>query len=339
MVLAAIGKYLFFTHQPSTDTDLQVKQEAPIPEPIDWQEVDEAVARSLQSAHDRAEAFAQARLTAWAADLQTRIDNDFLDWYFGYWQQQWLGFKTIGYWAADHAVVEKVIGQQPAMEERIIGEIQEEFSKRVLRPRIAQMQIERIADETVKTYVVGLQENLAGIPGKYRIPQARWERYLDDMAVLTSNVNGDRETALSLKTIAVSGAAGGSLAAVKLTRMLRPMTVKIGSKMSTKAAAKGAGKVATKVASKTGAKAGVKVGGKFCGVIVGLGVIVWDVWDHRRTKKIERPILRRNLADYLVELQNSLLYEPEAGLITIIDGLQSNIIVSLDTKGKVARLN
>ncbi|UCD30009.1 MAG: hypothetical protein JSV03_05915 [Planctomycetota bacterium] len=332
IVLAALGKYLFFTTRPSTEADIQVKQEAPIPEPIDWHEVDEAVAQTLQSAHEQAEIFAKARLTVWADNLQTRIDEDFLNWYFGYWQQQWSGLKSIGYWVADRKIVEKVTGEQPSMAERITAEIQEEFSKRVLRPQIAQMQIERIADRTVKTYVAALQENLATIPEKYKIPKADWERYLDDMAFLTSDIKGDRETALSLKTIVVSGAAGGTVVAVKLTRMLKPMIVKIGSKMTAKAAAKGAGKAAAKVVSKTGAKVGAKVGGKFLGAIVGLGVIIWDVWDHRHTKKIERPILRQNLADYLEELQHSLLYEPEAGLMTMIDSLQSNIISSLKTQ-------
>lgn len=329
IVLATIGKYLFFSAKQPSGPDTQTKIEAPIREPILWHEVDEAIASSLRSSHEQTEVFAKDKLADWTAELQVLIDEDFLNWYFSYWQQQWLGLKAIGYWVADHEVVEKVVGEQPNMAERITEEIQNEFSKRVLRPQIAQLQIERIADETVKKYVSSIQNSLPAIPKKYNIPKAEWERYLDDIAVLTSNTEGNRETALSLKTVAISGVAGGTVATAKLTTMLKPMIAKIGSKMTTKAAAKGAGKAASKVASKTGAKVGAKVGGKFLGAIVGVGVIVWDVWDHNHTKNIERPILRQNLGDYLTELQYSLLHEPEGGLMTIIDMLESTMISSL----------
>ena len=103
-----------------------------------------------RSSHEQAEVFAKDKLVEWSTELQTRIDEDFLNWYFSYWQQQSFGLKAIGYWVADHEIVEKIVGDQPKMAERITEEIQEEFSKRVLRPQIAQLQIERIADETVK---------------------------------------------------------------------------------------------------------------------------------------------------------------------------------------------
>jgi hypothetical protein len=132
-----------------------------------------------------------------------------------------------------------------------------------------------------------------------------------------------------LKTAVAFVAAGATVAAVQITQILRPVLAKIGTRMTTKAAAAGAGKAAATIATKTGARVAGKVSGKFLGAIVGIGVIIWDVWDHQQTKKIESPILRQNLADYLTELQQSLLYEPETGLMTIVRGLEANIVESL----------
>ena len=308
---------------------METKPEVTIQEPIPWHEVDSEIAAALRFSHETAESYAKKKLDTWTKGLEKRIDEDFLAWYFSYWQQQWLGLTAIGYWLADHGVIEKLIGEQPSMAERITEEIQEAFSKQVLRPQIAQLQIERIAEETVKIYVAELQKNLATIPKKYRIPKADWERYLGDISILTSNVEGNRKVSLSLKTITATVVAGGTVATVKVAKMLKPMIAKVGTKITTKAAAKGAGKAAAKVASKTGAKVGAKVGGKFLGVIVGVGIIIWDVWDHHHTKKVEKPILRQNLIDYLKELEHSLLYEPETGLMTMITGLEANMASSL----------
>jgi hypothetical protein len=337
IVLAAIGRFLYVTSQQQRDQTRPERSEASIAQPIPWDTVDEEIAAALRQAHAAAESYADAELGEWTDELQRRIDDDFLEWYFSYWQQQWLGLRSMGYWIADRAVVERVIGDQPSMAERITEEIQEEFSRRVLRPGIAQLRLERIADATVRLYVTELSKSLADIPEKYRIPKADWERHLDDLALLTAHVEGNREVSLTLKTVTVSGAAGGTVAAAKVAQVLKPAIAKIGTKMTAGAAAEGAGKIASSLASKTGAKVGAKVGGKFLGAIIGVGVIVWDVWDHRRTGKVQRPVLRKNLADYLAELQQSLLYEPETGLMIIIDQLEANVVASLPEPARLPR--
>jgi hypothetical protein len=329
IIIATLGHYLYSRTQPERQRSADRRTHTSIQQPIPWHEVDAAIVRALKSSHTKAEDTAKARLGEWTGALQKRIDEDFLKWYFSYWQQQWLGLKAIGYWLADRQVVEQIVGEQPSMAERITEEIQGEFSKRVLRPQIAQLQMERIAEEVVSVFVGELQKNLAPIPEKYHIPQAAWDRYLEDMAALTAQVEGNRQVTLTLKAVTATVAGGVTVAAVKVTQMLTPVLAKIGTKMTTKAAAEGAGKAAATVATKAGGKVAGKVGGKFLGAIVGVGIMIWDVWDHHQTKKTESPILRQNLADYLTELQQSLLYEPETGLMTIVHGLEANIVGAL----------
>lgn len=329
IIVAAIGRYLFVSlqHPEVSQTQLEVNVQTPIA----WDKVDAEIAAALRSSHTAAESYAKQKLDSWTKELEKRIDDDFLTWYFGYWQQQWLGLKTVGYWLADHTVVERLIGEQPSTAEGITEDIQAAFAKRVLRPQIAQLQLERIADETVTVYVADLQQHLATIPRKYRIPKTDWERYLQDIAVLTSTVEGNRRIALSLKTLAATGIAGGTVAAINVARLLKPMMTRIGAKMTTQAAAEGAGQAAANIATRMGAKVGARVGGKFLGVIVGVGVVVWDVWDHHHTAQVERPVLRQNLVDYLQELEHSLLYEPETGLMAIITGFEADMVASLRT--------
>jgi sensor domain CHASE-containing protein len=71
------------------------------------------------------------------------------------------------------------------------------------------------------------------------------------------------------------------------------------------------------------------VGGKSLGAIIGIGIIIWDVWDHQQTKKVERPRLRQAITDYFAEVKRSLLHEPESGVMSVLQAVEGNIIASL----------
>ena len=246
----------------------------------------------------------------------TRVDADFLDWYFGYWHQQILGLKAIWYWS-----VTQVLSDAPAAAARITEDIQEQFATRVLRPEIAQLELERLTNEVLKIYVTKVSESLAPIPEKYQITPPDWERYLDDIAVVISRTEGNRDIPLTLKALTVTTGAS----TVALGYALHPAIKQIGSKVSGTLA----GKAASNLAATTGAKVGAKAGGKFLGPIIGLGIIIWDVWDHQQTKKVERPVLRQAIADYFTEVQQNLLHAPESGVMSVLQTIEGNIISSL----------
>ncbi len=228
IIIAALGRFLYMESQEAKPGQPKQIVEVPVVKPIPWHEVDKHIMAAMRKSYDIAEAYAKNKLAKWTDELQQRIDDNFLNWYFSYWQQQWIGLKAMGYWIVDHEIVEKVIGTQQSMAERITAEIQEEFSKRVSRPQIAQLRIERIADSTVQIYVKEIGKNLSSIPQKYNISQADWNRHLSDIALITGEAEGNREVSISLKTLMVSGAAGGTVASVKVSKMLKPMITKIG---------------------------------------------------------------------------------------------------------------
>jgi hypothetical protein len=168
VVLAALGRSLYLaapggapSARPERRTTVSVQP------PVPWHAVDHAMVEAFRAAHTVAEEVATTKIQAWARTLEQRLDEDFLSWYFSYFQQQWLGLKAIGYWTA-----ERLWQERPTMAEQITADIQEEFAKRVLRPEIAQMQLERIAHETITEYLRALQHHIAPIPDRYNIPRA-----------------------------------------------------------------------------------------------------------------------------------------------------------------------
>jgi len=297
---------------------------APIQPPIPWHEVDAELVATFHEAHKNAEAFATSHLVLWEADLERRIDDDFLEWYFSYLNQQWLGLKAAGYWAAGQVLDDRI-----PVEKQLSSDIQEEFEKRVLHPEIAQLRIERIARSTVTRYIADLREHIQTIPKKYRIPQADWDRYLSEIAAMTQRSEGNRAIPISLKTVATATTVGGAVGAARLSSTLKPAMARIGSKISIRTVALGSDAAIAQLASKSGAKVGARVGGKFLGPVIGAGILAWDMWDHHATREVELPLLRYALLEYLAEFRERLLRDPEAGIFTIVDDLERSMVGSL----------
>ncbi|PLY15573.1 MAG: hypothetical protein C0631_06755 [Sedimenticola sp.] len=314
VVLATIGRYLML--KDAGQATLSESRQKPIAESIPWNQVDQAVANALTDSRASAELFASQQLDAWVGNLMQRVDPGFLDWYFSYWTQQLLGLEGLWQYGVNY-----LFESQPTAAEKLTEKIQEEFSTRVLRPQIAELELERIVRETTNHYIVQLRRNLETVPASYKIPHADWDRYIEGIALTTHSVDGNRETPVTLKALTVSAAGGAVLLAGKMNLLI--------GKLSGKVMAKSAGKAASKIAAKTGGKVAAKAGGKFLGAIVGVGVLVWDVWDHNATKTENRPILRQAMADYFKELQDILLNDPEAGIMTTFTDLEHQVFMAL----------
>ena len=314
IVAAAVGKWLIMDRAATAPL---VHTSKVLPKPaINWARVDADLVHTLQEAASVADEATTHKLDIWIDTLMKRVDDDFLDWYFSYWNQQILGLKAIWYWSFS-----QVLSDAPDAAERMTEDVQEQFTARVLRPEIAQLELERLATEVLQIYVTQVSEHLAGMPQRYQISPPDWERYLNDIAVITSRTAGNREVPLTLKTLTVSTAAG----AVALGHAMGPTLKQLGSKVSGKLV----GTAAEKMAAKTGAKVSAKVGGKSLGAIIGIGILIWDVWDHQQTQKVERPRLRQAITDYFAEVKQNLLYEPESGIMSVLHTIEENIIASL----------
>jgi len=288
---------------------------------IDWDKIDIAIQDSLKLAYQNTNKYADEQLQLWVDDLATRIDPYFLDWYFGYFNQKSIEYK--GFFTAIKGGIlkllkftDKDVNEQIA--EEITGDFQTEFAKRVLRPQIAQLQIERITDKIVRHYLDQVRNNVNNIAIQYKIPQADWNNYLNDIAVSIYDTEGN----ISNTPFKVFTGASAYVA-------FKPLIVKLIPTVSSKMTAKLAGKAGAKVATKTGGVLAGKIGGAFLDATVAVGIILWDVWDINHTAQIERPILKANLIDYLQEVKDSLLNNPQTGMMNIVKQMESAIASSL----------
>ena len=98
------------------------------------------------------------------------------------------------------------------------------------------------------------------------------------------------------------------------------MVVKLPQKLPAKPA---------KVATKTGGTVASQLGVSLIDPIVDIGIIIWDLWDYNHTVKVERPILREHIVEYLKDVKKSLLTNPESGTMAAIYQLESGILRSL----------
>jgi hypothetical protein len=119
--------------------------------------------------------------------------------------------------------------------------------------------------------------------------------------------------------------AGGST--YLLAKAMIPVVTKIGSKV----AASFAGKATAKMAAKTGGMVAGQLGAQLLDPIVAVGIVIWDVWDYKHTIKIDRPVLREAILDYLREVKASLLNNPENGVMASIYQLEGGILKSVQS--------
>jgi hypothetical protein len=310
IVLAALGKMFVFKSGKDDKPREPVKKNTV--EKIDWSIVNKAIEKTMLEARKDTEMLAASRLDQWIDKNMIRVDSDFLEWYFSYWTQQKLGLKGLL-----AQVMNWVDSDNPSAAEKITAEVQEEFTNRVIRPQIAQLELERMIGEVMNYYSSSLRGKLENIPTQYNIKPADWDRYIEDISIMVKNVEANRSTPISLKAI-VGLTAGGTLV---LAGVLKPIVTKIGSKISARLSTR----AAAKMAAKTGGKVAAKTGGKFLGTIISVGIIIWDVWDHFATKKKAKPILRQNIRDYLNEVKQAILHDPDYGIMTIIYQMEQGI--------------
>ena len=286
----------------------------------DWSQVDRSTAVAVQAARSRAERFAAAELDEWQAELVPRVDR-FLDWYFDFFNQKRLEFSAPFSWVYS-AIAHSINAAHPpadeAVAETLTAEFQKEFSKRVLAPRIAQMRFELIASNSVNLYLSDLSQNINAVQSQYHIPQGQWERYLDDISTTINDTEGNISN-LSLKVLV-----GGSSYLIA-----KPLALLYIGKIGSKIGSKFAGTAVAKLAAKTGGAVAAEFGTTLLDPIVGAGILLWDFWDYHKTIATDRPLLRANLLDYLQDVRRSLLSDPESGILSAIDQVESDILKSL----------
>ncbi len=216
----------------------------------------------------------------------------------------------------------RVTGGREARDEYLRKTILREFNARVIRPPIAQREIERIAEETSKVYIDTLISRLRTVPGTYQLSRVDWERYTSDLSSLMPDPSGLKDVPLSLKLITtgtgvmtvnalsrVSLAAGGKLAAGP-----GAMASGLGARL--------AGTATARLVSCTTGPAGI--------LVTVLITSAWEYADHTRSKQKIRAATRMNVQDYLEAMTRELLDSPRHGVMAGIYQFETGILKKLN---------
>jgi hypothetical protein len=318
LILVAIGEWSSGLPIPTTST---VRVEAG--KPVNWAEVDKALAAAITDARKETEKYTLARMGAWQASLMSRVDEVFLPWFFGYWHQQICGLKSLYYTGMGWVM------ESPSATEKLTEALQESIAQKILRPEIAALELKNIAGGIANFYSQELEKRSTAVALSFQVPLLQWQEHIKELARISSQVNGNRSIPIPIKAAYAGSAvlAGAGVAALA-TRLIGGMAVTT-SKPALLLTRRLTTKAVEAVAAKTGAKVASKAGGKFLGTIVGIAVLAWDLYDHVETVEENRPILRQNLQDYFQQLTDLIIYDPENGLFVGLSEMERQALSAL----------
>jgi hypothetical protein len=328
VILITVPVFQQFLPRPDMLLDPR-RREQPVVRSIDLSGLTPELRRAVENARLDGLQHARAELDKLHAAVMSKVDGDFLDWYFGYWTQQRLALSyalnTGKSWIAGGDA-----GRE--LQEAIAGE----FSLRVMPAPVLDGELQRIARQSVAVFVTSLQGHLQSIPRQYEIPPAQWDAYLDSITTMVSQTEGSRNVPLTLKAFATGAVLGGTgvmtAMAPLVTAQFARTAILAGSTRASGALVGAATRHAAGAISRQAAARGVAAAAGSWGAIAGgaavAGVIAWEVWDHRRTVAENRPLLRGNI-DHFLRLYETSLIEPAGMIGAILHDLESKIVTNI----------
>ena len=272
---------------------------------IDWRSVDQSVRKAFEIAHDKACTYAEVAVARWMKELKQRSEEDFLPWYFSYWNQQALMLKNAGWMLMDTPV----LGKQPLSGDQMGAYLQGAFMARVLQPGTAQLRAEGITRKAVEVYLQVLNQELDAVQVEYSVTDQNWERHLDGLSGMLGSIEGNRQVPLVLKGMVAGSTAVGIKAGRAVTEQVRGFLMRRGSREL----------------MEDGMCYGGRVAARGLGWVVFVGFGLWDLYDHHRTVSQNKPVMRRLLNGYFEELENQVLNDPQCGIFQTLETVRQTI--------------
>ena len=275
------------------------------------QTLEETQPLARQIAHDTA----QQSWQVLEKNLIANIDL-FLNWYFDYFNHKKQEFSS-GLIYSD-ALIKNDFNLKAANQDfttKFIENFQELFAEKVLEPEQVDIQTREITVEVLKQYLEEISRKLDAVPQKYPIHQADWEKYLQRVVIV---IKYGAQNQLSLPLKSVSNLEDNQT--FKALIATKPDWVK--SEMLAQIAKQGAIKLLAKTGTNTAAVLGVRLIGK---KILALGGVAWELWDYNHAIEVEKPTMRQELIEDLIRVKADILYQPESGIMSIIDKLELSV--------------
>jgi hypothetical protein len=290
----------------------------------DVNKVDSYLIKGMRVAHDSTEVFAREELEIWINDLMKRVDDKFLNWYFNYFNQKAMEFGVPFVWImfkADFLNVlkskdEKGLKANQIIEKRMINDFQNKFNELVLNPEESQQFLLKLTERSALNYVSALGMKFAMTKNCYNISDQDWEKYLSSLGTLIYN----------------TGNSQSSLSASSLSSKLATNTVILSTAIGGKLALTFASKLAAKIAGKAAGAIMAKISAQILDPVIGLGILIFDVWSYDKMVKQSKPTLRQNILAYFNEVKWSLLNGSENSIMASIKDVESKMIAGLESR-------
>lgn len=245
-------------------------------------------------------------------NLIARIDI-FLNWYFNYFSQKSQDIK-MGLTYSD-ALLKNEFDWKAANQEfntKLIDDFQELFAERVLKPEQVDIKIREIAVTALTKYLQEIEKHLDTVPQNYHVNQTDWNKYLNQVVVV---IKYGEKNQLSFPLKSVSSPETNQ----KLQELIATEKYLVKGEIISQIAQQGAIKLLAKTGTNAGALLGVSLIGK---KIIALGGVAWELWDYNYAIEVEKPAMRQELIDNLIQVKTNILDNPQSGIMSVVDGLE-----------------
>ncbi len=283
-------------------------------------QVDAEMKIAMTVARNEARRYAEMELAKWQSKIMSKADSDFIDWYFSYYNVKRRECEGL---ARD---IKHVFNKQTRTStEWQRDELEKAVRNKLIDPEQTQQEFQRIAQKTMNIYNRSMTNSMCEIQSKYPMEMEDWENYVSKL----TDVIVDTGTSVT-KGYAKANFAGISVATIivcdagfKCFSLLGRNIAGVFGKAGTNIAVRNGSRLVAVGAGGTAAKAGGAVAGTVACAAVTAGMIVWDVIDYNISSKKDKPILRQNINEYIVELCNFLLDDDEYGIFTEINRMHN----------------
>ncbi len=291
----------------------------------DWSEIDQQLVNSLHEASQSTEEFVVGELDRWAQKRIEKIDQPFLDWYFNFLHQKatefgvpfaWMAFKIDSKLKILQTKEEKAehLNADQIIKRRMEADINRKFAEDVLNQE-ALSDLKEVIERTAQNYASAVGVRFSSIKSRYHVADQDWEGHLESLSEIVANTGTEG-----------LGLSGSALTGNLSTKILAVTAASAGTKVVTSLVAKSG----SKLLAKGGAAIAAKWGSTLVDPALGIGLIAWDVWSYRQNVEHDRPLLKRELIQYITALKDSIRENQEGnGIMDAIAFLQMELVKGL----------
>ncbi len=264
------------------------------------------ILEAMNIAGQTSEKYISEELDKWIAEMMKRTDV-FLDDYFSFAKVKTREAKSVY-----HYLFNKVWEGHPSASTVALRELENEISRHIIQKDIAQQKIENITNQAVVIFMDTFDNELVKIQKKHKIPTPVWNKYLSRLCNLTSEYE-TKSIPVSVKLLWASGG-------VLTVKTVSPIITKIGQKVGQK--------LAVKAGSKAASSFGAKSIGKIlpgAGMCIATVVVLWDLYDYKKTADNGRKELKTGFNDYFKEMKMELMGRTEDGIMGSIVAWENSL--------------